>query len=183
MIATKAQMYPLLASGALGNTIPQYFGLHDWRFSKDFLKYDTWGVRTLKPGGPCKLYCPRNEVAKTVLEFNQPCNISCMIDAVTTVTAWLEVWDSPLGLVVEGVEYPERGLGWRQGMPDPTRRKSWTGVQARMILRKHLNANSLEDLELLLSSYPDHVVELSACEDCFGTVPGRNAVTWEARLY
>lgn len=182
-ITSKAGMYHLLAAGRLGNTIPQFFDLADWRASADYRRFETWGVRTLSPGGPCRLYCPRAEVESTAEAFGCPVNVSCMIDAVLNVTAWLEVWDSPTGLIVEGIEHPLRGLSWRQAMPDPARRRTWTGIAARMILRRHLNPNSLADLESLIELYPDHVVELSACEGCFGTVPGRNAVVWECRQY
>jgi hypothetical protein len=112
-------------------------------------------------------------------------NISCMIDKITTVTAWLEVWDSPGGWVVEGVEYPQihDGWTWRNSMQHPDRRKAWSGTAARMILARHMNANSREDLDILLAEYPGHVVEFSACETCLGDTPGRNCVVWEVRNY
>lgn len=182
-IVNKTEMYRLLAAGEFGNTIPQYFDLSAWKASADYRRYATWGVRTLKPGGPCRLYCPREEVEATAAAFGQSVNVSCMIDAVTVVTAWLETWDSPTGLVVEGVEYPARGESWRAVMPDPARRRRWEGTRARMILAKHLNANSLADWELLRDKYPNSVVEFSACENCFGTVKGRNTVLWEVRNY
>jgi hypothetical protein len=184
-ITNKPQMYAMLAGGRLGNTIPQYFTVHDWVKSGDADRYGWWGVRTLKPGGPCRLNCPRAEVMSTAYEFAQPVNISMMIDKCCTVTAWLELWDSPAGLVVEGVEYPDTAGGWtwRNSMPDPQRRKRWEGVAARVILRRHLNANSLDDVTELLGRHPDHVFELSATDRCFGTVPHRNHITWELRLY
>jgi len=52
-----------------------------------------------------------------------------------------------------------------------------------MVLRKHLNPNSLDDLSTVLDRWPGHVVELSAVEGCFGTVPGRNGIVWEVRNY
>jgi hypothetical protein len=180
----KGRMYGLLAGGVFGNTIPQYFSLEKWEASADHARYDAWGVRTLVPGGPCRLYCPREEVAATVArpEFRAAgVNISVMIDAVLTVTAWLEVLDTDVGLIVYGVEFPGKGASWRKDMPVGGRQHG--GLAARMLLRKHLNPSSLADLEALLERYPGHVVELSACDRCFGTVPGRNAIIWEVRKY
>lgn len=176
-------MYVRLAAGEFGNTVGQFFSVRSWVNSGDPERYDWWGVRTLVPGGPCRLNCPTAEVADTAFGFRVPFNISMMVDRVATVTAWLEVWDSPTGLVVEGIEWPDvaGGWAWRNSMPDPTRRRHWEGVAARTVLRRHLNANSLEDLEVLLDQYPDHVVELSALDRCLGTVPHRNGVVWEIR--
>jgi hypothetical protein len=53
-VATKAQMYRLLAAGRFGNTTPQFFSVEDWKASPDAARYPTWGVRTLTPGGPCR---------------------------------------------------------------------------------------------------------------------------------
>lgn len=187
-VTNKSQMYRMLSAGAFGNTIRQYFDLDVWQSGEEADRIATWGVRTLTPGGPCRLNCPNHEVPKTALEFmgaGHRVNISMMVDRVATVTAWLEVWDSSTGLVVEGIEYPdtEDGWTWRNSMPMPSRRQHWTGTAARLVLAKHLNANSRDDLGALLSRCPDHIVELSALDRCLGTVPHRNAVVWEVRAY
>ena len=187
-VTNKTQMYAMLAAGAFGNTIRQYFDLDVWQSDPDADRIATWGVRTLTPGGPCRLNCPNHEVPRTALEFiaaGHKVNISMMVDRLATVTAWLEVWDSPTGLVVEGVEHPDTANGWtwRNSMPDPNRRKKWEGVAARMVLARHLNENDRDDLAALLDRYPDHVVELSGLDRCLGTVPGRRAVVWECRAY
>lgn len=57
------------------------------------------------------------------------------------------------------------------------------GATARFLLRFYLNQKSYEWLEYLLESYPDHVVEFSVFQKCWGTVPGHNAVWWEVRRY
>ena len=64
-ITTKRRMHALLAAGAFGNTLPQFFTVADWSNAPDAQRYSAWGVRTLTPGGPCRLNCPRNEVAAT----------------------------------------------------------------------------------------------------------------------
>jgi hypothetical protein len=180
-ITDKRQMYAMLAAGELGNTIPQFFSVADWTAAGGPTRYPFWGVRTLTPGGPCRLNCPAGEVAATVAAFApHPPNISPMVSCVGQVTLIADVWDSPLGVVVEGHEYPPRVHDWREMMKT---RNRWEGVAARMVLRKHLNANSHGDLWELFEQFPGNVVELSALEVCFGTVPGRNAVVWEVRDY
>lgn len=185
-VTSKAQMYRMLSAGEFGNTIRQYFDLDVWQSSDEADRIATWGVRTLTPGGPCRLNCPNFEVPKTALEFmdaGHKVNISMMVDRVATVTAWLEVWDAPTGLVVEGIEHPDTAGGWtwRNSMPDPKRRRAWAGTAARMVLARHLNANSLADLWALLERFPDHVVEMSSLDRCIGTVPHRNSICWEVR--
>ena len=183
-VNTKREMYRLLAAGAFGNTTPQYFSILSWACSSDYLKYSTWGVRTMEPGGPGKMYIPTVEVADVALGLmcsGHSINISPMIDVMCTITAWLEVFRSDNGLVVFSVEYPYRGDSWREKMP--TCGKHCMGVSAIMLLKRHLNPNSLADLLTLLDQYPDSVVELSATNICLGVLPHRNAIIWEVRNY
>lgn len=183
-VTNKKQMYRMLTAGEFGNTIEQFFSVEEWLAAGAFRQSDWWGVRTLTPGGPCKLNCRVDDVVCTAIDYTyagHAVNISLMIDRAYDVTAWLEVWDSPTGLVVEGIEYPPKGSSWRELMP--TKRRSWSGVQARMILARHLNPNSLEDVNILIDRYKNHVLELSACSRCLGTLPHRNAVMWEVRQY
>lgn len=187
-VRTKAEMYRRLCAGEFGNTIPQWFDVCDWQRHGDSAKYAFWGVRTLTPGGPCRLNCHRDDVPFWALEYERAghrVNISMMVDRVATVTAWLEAWDGPTGLVVEGIECPDTANGWtwRNSMPDPAKRRAWHGTAARMVLARHLNANSLDDLCVLLGHFPGHVVELSALDRCIGNCPHRNGVVWEVRSY
>lgn len=181
-IRAKGRMYDMLASGAFGNTVPSWSNLEKWTADPETVRYASWGIRTLSAGGLCRLYCPREEVEATVQEYQRKgfdCNISVMVDAITRVTLWADVYDSQIGVQVYGIENPGRGKSWRQLMPSEGRQ--YSGLTARMLLQKHLNANSLADLEDVLAKWPGHIVELSALERCFGTVPGRNAVIWEVR--
>ena len=189
-VTSKAGMYRDLASGRFGSTIPQFFSIADWRGSPDSKRYEWWGVRssTVSAHPLCKMYVHRSDVADYARQhFCDGVNISMMVDAVTGVRAWLEAWIDDLdGLCVQGIENPKiaDGWTWRNSMRDPSRLQSWRLTQARMVLRRHLNENSYDDLMELLEMYSQgHVVELSALESCIGCYPGRNAVVWEVRLY
>jgi hypothetical protein len=180
-IANKADMYAALARGDFGNTIPQYFSVADWCATNP---RGMWGIRTLRPGGPCYMYVPTDrvlELARDLIARGHEINISQMIDATCRVTLWADVQDSDAGLVVYGVEYPPVGASWRATMP--TYGKHWRGLAGLMVLRRHLNPSSLADLDVLRERYPGAVVELSACDRSIGRVPGRNAVVWEVRHY
>lgn len=181
-LRNKRDMYDALAAGRLGNTIPQYFSVADWL--PDSTEYPYWGVRTLTPGGPCSLHCHQDDVPRTAAGFiaaGHGINISAMVDMVATVTLWAEVVETTEGLYVGAVEYPTPGASWRAIMP--TAQRPCRRTAAIQVLARHLNPNSLADLRALLSAYTEHVVELSALDRCFGTVPHRNAVIWEVRSY
>lgn len=178
-VRDKVTMYRMLGEGAFGNTIRQWVDLDDWKATNT--GEALWGVRSMTPGGPCRLYCPIDEVEATALAFlaqgHRP-QFSVMVDALMRVLLWADVWDSPTGLRVYGVENPPKGLSWREGMK---RGIQWDGVRGLMMLAQHLNASSLEDLWAVLDRFPGHVVELSAVSRCYGTVPGRNGIVWEVR--
>jgi hypothetical protein len=177
-IRTKRQMYERLAAGAFGNTNPQWFSVDDWHGAGVSHTAPLWGVRSLVPGGPLRLDCPAGEVALTALGFGCAYSISPMVDPWLTLRC--DVMRREDGLYVYGVE-GRRDLKWR----DAFRRvgRSWHRLEAAMLLLRHLNANSLSDLEDLLDLYPDHVIELTALDRCYGTVPHRNGVVWEVRIY
>ena len=181
-VANKADMYRRLSSGEFGNTVPQWFDLEQWEAESP--RYQWWGVRTLTPGGPCELNVHRDWVPLWVARFERDgfrCNISPMVDRLSRVRMWANVWDSPTGLVLECILNPPHGASWRKLMP--TNAKTYSGITARSLLSATLNENSHDDLRILLEQYPDHVIEFSALDRCFGTVPGRNAVVWEVRRY
>lgn len=187
-VRDKADMYRRLAAGEFGNTVPQYLSVAAWKASGDNLLYPMWGVRsaTQSMHPACRLYCPANEVEAYAAEhFPDGVNISMMVDAVAGVEAWLEVFESVGGLRVEGVIRPKvhEGWTWRNSMPMPSRRMSWTNSAAIVLLRSVLNNDSYADLRLVLDMYPSHVVEITALDRCLGRDRLRNGIVWEVRAY
>lgn len=181
MITTKQQMYALLRNNQLGNTLASYVTLTEWERSEEYSKYDYWGIRSLIPNGQFHANVYWAEVEE-ICEKLAPgsFNISIMIDPICTVTAWMNIIQSP-DLTVSIMEYPPKGGNWSRLMPYHA--IDYTGLRALQLLKKHLNSNSFDDLFELLDRYPEHVVELSATDVCLGTLSHRNAITWEVRKY
>jgi len=179
-ITNKSQMYSLLSAGLLGNTINQYFSVAEWKDSDEYHRIPMWGVRTLTPGGPCRLYCPRDEVEATVQSF-QPheVNISCMIDAICRVNLMADIFMGDYGLEVYGMLYPPPQANWRRDMPSLG--KTYRHMHARGVLSATLTPADIEDVSELLELYPDHVIELSACDRYLGRFPRRKGIIWEVR--
>ena len=124
---------------------------------------------------------PTAEVADFVRQFHGGhANISPMIDQ------WMifrcEVFVSnfaPFGLRVFGTT--DRKLKWREAFRQTG--IEWTGAAAHAVLKTYLWPADYDDLFALLDRYPQHVVELTACERTVGVIPGRRACFWECRLY
>lgn len=181
-VTSKDQMYEMLYAGTFGNRNVGFRSLADWWASPECRRYPTWGVRSKVPGDPRTGMHLHTDEAYSRGRLLGPdlADVGIMLDAIATVTAMIEVWESPTGLAVHTVPNPPPGVSWRKLM-HTARATNLDGIRATAYLRSKLNANSLDDLMVLLARYPDHCVELSACEECVGTVPHRNAVVWEVR--
>lgn len=57
------------------------------------------------------------------------------------------------------------------------------GLTVKLILEQFMNVASYEWAMALLDRYPDHVVEFTVVDRCWGTVPGFNTLFWEVRKY
>ena len=183
-ITNKQQMYDLLLKGELGNTIEAFMSLDAWKASPTRNKYPLWMVRTLKPGGPLSVNCPRDEVEETASrpEFQDAGVCIAYMITSTYQTIWQgDVMRTTDGLTLVGNSYPPLGYNWRDAMKSPE--SAVSGVRAAAKLRYILNPDSYDDVEYLLDEYPDHVVELSVFERSVGVIPNRNYVTWEVRKY
>lgn len=178
-ITDKRTMYRMLSQGCFGNTVPAFMGLEAWEARGQEWNAPAWGVRSLASGDPrMRLDLPTEEVPAYCRSVfgSDPFNISPMVDPWLTLRA--EVFDSPIGIACRYViGRPE--LKWRRAFDECGQYsdRPW----ARMMLKEHLNPNSYDDLTAIFDRYPGHVVELTAINRCFGTVPHRNAVIWEVR--
>lgn len=183
-VADKASMFRLLQEGAFGNTTPQWFSVEAWQ--SDRLGARTgglWGIRSAATSGGdkrTKLNVPVEEVPGLVQQWfpGGGGQISPMVDHSATLRAHVhrdhqgtQLW------YVEGL----RQVSWREAFAIHSRRCERTA--AELILRRHLNENSFDDLHALLDRFDGHIVELTAMDRCYGTVPHRNTVIWEVRDY
>ena len=57
------------------------------------------------------------------------------------------------------------------------------GLEAKMLLQKHLSPSSLSDIYCLLDIFPESIIEFSAYRIPVGNIPGRNTIIWEVRNY
>lgn len=173
-VTTKSQMYSLMAAGAFGNVSPAWTDYNEWARGP---RFGLWGLRHRTTPGfrGTRLNVPTEEVRNHLeTAFGmRGYNISPM-------TPGRVLWE---GDVTEfyacGNLSPVSGT-WRTHMKKPVQ---WRNTQARCYFRAYMTPDSYDDLQILLESYPDHVVELSILDSCYGTVPGRNAVVWEVRKY
>jgi hypothetical protein len=152
----------------------------EWVNSPEHDRFALWGLRHVTiPGFPgTKLNVPTDQVLPHIRDaFNgRGYGISPMSPG--TVLWEGDVMRGP-GLVCCGHVDPGNGT-WRTHMRHP---EEWRGARAIRLLRLVLNDNSYDDVMELLDEYPDHVVEVSALDRCYGTVAGRNGVIWEVWKY
>ena len=178
-IRSKDVMYRTLVAGGFGNTCPVYFSVGEWLRAENG-GVPLWGVRSHTSGDPrARLDVPTAVVADYCRSVfgDHGFNITPMVDHMLAFRG--EVYDAgSRGLVLFGVA-GRRELKWRPAFRQYGR--EYTGSAAAVVLRTVMNGNSYDDLQILLEQYPGHVVEFTALEREFGTVPGRNSVVWEVR--
>lgn len=119
-ITNKRQMYQMLAAGAFGNTVPQWFDLPTWQ-NEGAARYPLWGIRSGIAGGDkrMRLNVPTSEVADIYRTWfpQGGGNLSPMIDTFAKLRAEVMVnsqW--PYGLQVHYAD------GYDPSDPDP----DWT---------------------------------------------------------
>ncbi len=77
----------------------------------------------------------------------------------------------------------DSGIHMREAMKKPN--LVLNGWRAREYLRKHMDWSSWEDLNLLIDTYPDAVIELVIFDTPHGRLDytGRRAIVWECRAF
>ncbi len=189
-IINKNKMYEYLKVGKFGNTTPYSTGIRQWQNYIDEIAFSDgivsplWGIRSpFTWDKRMRLDVPTAEVVEYCIraygfDNAQKVNISPMVDQ------WVlwrgEIWDFPTGWIMYGVS-GMRNVKWREAL---LRYAVHTeGIICKTELRRLMNENSFDDLIELFDRYPEHIVEVSILDRCYGTVPHRNAVVWEVRQY
>ncbi len=187
-VSNKTQMYDLLGRGAFGNTVPQWVGpdgFDSWLWEGCDL-FPQWGIRSTHvschPG--TKLFVPTEDVFPHVLRYfpARDVQISPMVDAYALFRAELRRGDTePFGWYLRGGSGDMPGGSWRRFVNEVAR--DYHGSAVLAVLRHYLWPSDYDDLMATLDAYPDHVVELTACDRAIGVCPNRNTIIWEVRAY
>lgn len=186
-VLTKRDMVNRYRAGEFGNHSPTWGTLADW-WTEDPVPWVRYG----------RMFHIRNRVAGGLTFYNVDAGIlsrywndiakecggekNLYISAMSPHEHNLlqgEVWDGPGGLYLHGTY--EIGMPMRDALSvSPF---DCTGLEARLRLQQVMNDLSWEWFQWLLEAYPDHVIEFSSFNVCWGTVPGHNTVFWEVRKY
>lgn len=178
-VLNKQDMYRRIATGEFGNVIPKWYDMGGWKIAAETYTTHLWGVQHTKIAGfPGTRLNVRTEDVQVIIADNfggENYCISTMIHQHGT-----PLWEGDVTREYISGTFKPAGGTWRKHMLAP---RLIHGSAARLVLRSLLNENSFDDLQILLEEYPDHVVELTALDCCYGTVPHRNAIIWEVRKY
>lgn len=160
--------------------------------------YDDWAANGFQSTTPGQLYHIRNRVAGGPTFYNVPeSELSFRWhDLVFRGTKPETLYISAMaphdrGTIQGELMQSERGslyLLYTRGkkpMRDALAESSHEarGIVALTLLKHYLCPKSYDWLQVLLSRYPEHVIEFSCFSVEFGTLPGFNTCFWECRLY
>lgn len=179
-ITSKRQMYQLLYSGQLGNTIPHYESVAEWERAEPNRHNLTWAIRDLRPMGRFVIGITAEQVIEQATPelYPQGYNIGCDIDNIYHRVANIYLQDQLGGLYVHCSTYP---AAMRESLAKGG--KHYHRSAANAVLAHFLPFADLEDVNQLREDYPEHVIELTTYARDLGIKPGRKAVIWEVRNY
>lgn len=181
IVASKPAMYRLWDKDAFGNR------LRDWGDVGDLLASGfrgKVGVRdTKRTGNPLASLpnVPASEVPDFLRRHGATGDGLRILEGAPDEhqTIQGEVSEMPGGLYVR---YAASKMKMREAMASPGVKHA-RGLDAHLLLRRHLSPASYDDLLDLLDLYPGAVVEFTAFDRPVGRCRTRNAVVWEVRHY
>lgn len=183
-VLSKVDFVRRYKAGEFGNHSPTWDTVDEWLEDRPWIKYgEKYHIRNRVAGGPTWYDVQYQSLPhiwnRVVAQGNRSelLYVSAMAPTEKTLIQ---------GEVQEGIW----GLDLfyttvRKPMRDALQEKSFqvSGVIAVSLLHHYLNAQSYDWLLYLLEAYPDHVIEFSCYDICWGTVDGFNTVYWEVRKY
>lgn len=180
IVRTKLANYQLWTSGAFGNRLRAWRSVEAWRAS-GFAGSVTMRYLGLG-GGPCEYDVPEAYVELVLDEWR------------------FAGWDTSLVMINESA--PDESVVLQgEYLNDPvpvlyfstakakmrvalaTEAKTISGYAARIAIESAMTPSSWADFEVLLETYPVHVLEVSVYCRNLGDISGRNALVWEVRAY
>lgn len=187
-VLSKRDFTKRYAEGEFGNASPTWHSLED--FIKDRAKHHRNGGYHPIPG----LFHLRNRVAGGSTYYNLPASAAMELWRTSAnASQWYlsEMAPTELTLIQGEVMQCEQGsISLFYSTIAKPMREALTlggvqqkGIIAVSLLRHFMDTASYEWLQTLLERYPDHVVEFSTYDKCWGTLPNFNSVFWEVRHY
>lgn len=183
-VLTKHDFVRRYARGEFGNASPTWNNYREWweDWQPDGWETALYHVRNRVAGGRTWYNvggCRLGEVWDYACSLYQPSQlyISAMCPTeLTTLQGEVRRSERYLDLTYTTVAKP-----MRDALAESTQYAS--GVLAVSLLRSHMNPKSYDWLQELFDRYPDHVVEFTCLDTCWGTLPGYNTIFWEVRSY
>lgn len=163
--------------GEFGNAGPTWETIEAFLSATDTKGY--YHLRNRIPGGPTHYDQTHEDIKKFYYHHSRPdlpnWYVSKMAPTEKTTI------QGEVRLSTYGVEFRYSCLALPMRAALSQSQKTVTGLTAVMLLKQHLNASSYDWLIELLELYPDHIIEISAYSQEWGTIPGYNCVFWEVR--
>lgn len=177
-VLTKADFVRRYFNNEFGNRAPT------WNTLKEFLASGYTGlvhIRNRVAGAPTWYDVPARDVVKKTEEViaaghNQLYFSGMCPTELTIIQGEVQRSINHLSLYYSCIPKPMRQSLIEGGI-------QVSGATAVVLLRSFMDASSYEWLDRLLDEYPDHVIEFTTLSRWWGTIPRRNTVFWEVRLY
>jgi len=177
----KKEFYKLHKQGKFGNRALRWETLQELKISNYSNKVCIRGLGI--PRNAVKYNIPQDQLAKEInnyanqgiplekLKFNES-----MPDKNLLLQGEIKLSKNHIDLTYTTVKKP-MNLGFEEEQIHTN------GLTAINILKANLCPSSYADLQILLSEYPDSVIEFSTYSCPVGNIRGRNTVIWEVRNY
>lgn len=181
-IRSKRQFFELWRAGCLGNR-PRLFETLDEALASGLPKI---GFRQLgKAGGGAWELAPREHLPYVHARWTRLHSPFLMDGSVPNDKTLIqgELCQTDRGLYAFVAVSPSVGLEpMRLTMAKGLHRSYWR-AEANALMRRYIDASSLDDIRDLFDLYPDAVIEFAAFAVNVGNIPGRNTIIWEVRNY
>lgn len=168
-ITTKAKMYRYLESGLFGNTAIIYSSVSDVP-DNELVSVRYAQVSSI---GRCIYGINKTQLHTINLDHAIICEYP---QANADVVMNCELMESTSGMYLR---YKVKNIIMRDAMRSPD---IATGLTAKIILQRYLDASSLNNLLRLYNTYRDHVIEFTVFDSAVGVL-SLPTIIWEVRKY
>lgn len=178
-IRNKAEFFKLWKEGVLGNRTNLWEDPYD-AFASEAKEI---GFREIgKTGGGHWEKVPKDEVFITARRWQKAGRIFLMDDGCPD---WCRTIQGEICETYRGIQGFLDTVGQLPMRPAMAagHMKHYNELDTRLLVRKHMDPSSQDDLWDLLEKYPDATIEFSCFGVNVGVFPRRNTIFWEVRNY